>query len=117
MASYFIYYLIIFVIIECSYQEKYEIELFLVFKYLLLLCMILSPLGWFAGNVLNRCLFYFSFLSIVFFSIALYSNKRVCISYNLLVLVISFLLYFWLHAVILRENSFFPYTSKILCIS
>jgi hypothetical protein len=116
-ATEFTYCLIAIIIIQYSYSKnKYEFEQFLIFKHLLLLCMILSPLGWFIGSIANRCLYYFLFLSIVFLPMVLYSNKRICTSYNFLIVFMSFLLAFWLHMAIYRNYSHFPYTSQILGI-
>jgi hypothetical protein len=116
-ASEFIYYLIAIIIIQYSHKKnKNEVELFLIFKHLLLLCVILSPLGWFVESTANRCLYYFSFLSIVFLPSMLYNTRKQCISYVLSVTLVSFLLFFWFHVVVLGGNSYFPYTSKILSI-
>jgi hypothetical protein len=112
----FTYNLIAIIMVQYSYtKNKCTVEQFLMFKYLLLLCMILSSLGWFTIGVTNRCLYYFSFLSIVFLPMVLY-NKRICTSYIFFIVLMSFSLAFYLHTAIYRNYSYFPYTSQILGI-
>jgi hypothetical protein len=106
-----------FIVMQYSCIKNLNRKQYILFNCLLFICAILYPLGFFIHNQLVRCVFYFMFLSTVFFPIILYDNKKICVPLKFFVLVIVFLLFCWYkNTVVDNEGMTIPYTSEILGI-
>jgi hypothetical protein len=112
-----IYYIIIFVSLQYARKKSYNTEQFILFRCIILTCIMLTPLAVLISSAAKRCTLYFSFLSIVFFPMVLYRNKKVCLSYTLLTIVIFFLFSFGYKTFIVDKVGNITYTSKILGIN
>jgi hypothetical protein len=108
---------LLFCSIRYSHMKNYNMEQYLLFTFILFICLISSPLGFFIHGIFLRCIFYFFFLFIILIPMALYNDKRICIPINLYILLMSFLLFCWYkNTVFDNECRTIPYTSTILGI-
>jgi hypothetical protein len=112
-----VYYIFMFILSQYI-EYIYNIKLCVLSKCLLLICIILTILGYFTiGFVIERCIYYFSFLSIIFLPIVLY-KKRMCLHCGLFLLFLCFLLSYWYKTVVVEgAMGTYPYSSTILGIN
>jgi hypothetical protein len=113
----FIYCCLMFLILQytCKKNKVDNVRSRVLFKSLLLICIALSPIGFFVSIYSIRCIFYFLFLSIVFLPMILYDTNRRYLSGKLLIVVLFFLFFYWYQTIIIG-GMIYPYTSKILNI-